>query len=102
MRSRYSAYALELPEYIIKSTHPDNPEQSQDIEKWKKQIVDFCRSFTFVDLKILEFIDGSNEATVHFVAFMKKENQIYQLNEKSLFYKVKGQWLYHSPLPLSH
>jgi len=25
MRSRYNAYALQLPRYILQTTHPDNP-----------------------------------------------------------------------------
>jgi SEC-C motif-containing protein len=100
MRSRYSAYALNLSDYVINTTHPDNPQFQQNNSEWSEQISEFAHSYEFIDLKILEFIDGSFKSIVHFVAFMKKNNQIYQLNEKSLFYKVKGKWLYHSPLSL--
>lgn len=92
MRSRYSAYALQIPEYIIKTIHPANPDFSSNVPEWKESILSFCRSNHFSGLKILEFIDGEKEA---FVTFEAKLGD-YTMKEKSRFLKKEGKWLYES------
>ena len=39
MRSRYSAYALHLADYIMQTTHPHNRAYLSDKERWKKEIL---------------------------------------------------------------
>lgn len=92
MRSRYSAYALHLAGYIMETTHPDNPEYTNDGEKWEEDIADFCRNTRFMRLKIIEFIDGEHEAYVTFEAIFATAS----LLEKSRFLKKEGKWLYES------
>lgn len=92
MRSRYSAYALQMGEYIMKTTHPANPDYSSIAPEWKENILSFYRSTRFSELKIIEFIDGENEA---FVTFEAKLGD-YTMKEKSRFLKENGQWLYES------
>ncbi|MCG3708998.1 SEC-C domain-containing protein [Aliarcobacter butzleri] len=38
MKSRFSAYAFEQSEYIIKTTYKDNPDFSTNISVWKEEI----------------------------------------------------------------
>ncbi|NDE82074.1 MAG: zinc chelation protein SecC, partial [Chlamydiia bacterium] len=38
MRSRYSAYALCLPAYIISTTHPASPQFCHDLTDWSEKI----------------------------------------------------------------
>lgn len=90
MRSRYAAYALNKSDYIIATTHPDNPRYQKDFEKWRKEIASFSQNTQFQDLKILEFIDGDNQAFVTFHAVLKPARLI----EKSSFVKINGRWLY--------
>lgn len=92
MRSRYSAFALGLPEYIIRTTHPDNPDYTEDKEKWSQSIHAFSRSREFKGLSILEFIDGESVAYVTFKAVFADGS----FTEKSRFFKVAGVWLYES------
>jgi SEC-C motif domain protein len=92
MRSRYSAYALHLADYIIHTTHPNNPDYTNETAIWKKSILEFSQNTQFLGLKILEFIDGEEEAFVTFEA--KLDNGI--LKEKSRFLKIEGKWLYES------
>lgn len=92
MRSRYSAYAMGLIEYIMATTHPNNPDASIALADWQTSIAEFSKTTQFIGLNILEFVDGEKEAYVTFEAqfdhgFMK---------EKSRFYKINGKWLYHS------
>jgi len=68
MKSRYSAYALGDCNYIIKTTHPDNPDYSTDIKSWEESILSFSRHTHFLGLEIIDFIDGEKEAFVTFNA----------------------------------
>ena len=90
MKSRYSAYALGKSNYIIQTTHPDNPDYSTDTENWEASISHFSRHTDFLGLNIIEFIDGEEEAYVTFTARLSSGN----MKEKSRFLKVGGAWLY--------
>lgn len=92
MRSRYSAFALGLAEYIMATTHTDNPDYTEQKESWKESILNFSQTSRFLGLKINEFIDGEDEAFVTFEAIL--DSGI--LKEKSRFLKVEGKWLYES------
>jgi SEC-C motif domain protein len=92
MRSRYSAFALDLADYIMATTHPNNPDYNNDKESWRKSILAFSQHTQFIGLKIDEFIDGEGEAFVTFEALLDGGS----LKEKSRFLKEKGKWLYES------
>jgi SEC-C motif-containing protein len=92
MRSRYSAFSLGLADYIMATTHPDNPDYTQQQESWRESILNFSQTSRFLGLKIREFIDGENEAFVTFEAML--DSGI--LKEKSRFLKVEERWLYES------
>ena len=92
MRSRYSAYALGLADYIMKTTHPDNPDVNGDTESWRESILKFSRTAQFSGLKIVDFRDGETEAFVTFEARLGE----HTMKEKSRFLKENGQWLYES------
>ena len=94
MRSRYSAYAKHLPDYLIKTAHPDNPSYTEDFVLWRDGILLFCRSTSFDGLEILEFVDGKEKATVTFIAHLKQGSHDGTFKEKSNFVKVGNQWLY--------
>lgn len=88
MRSRYSAYALGKADYILETTHPKSPYFEKDRKKWKKAILEFCKTTRFLKLEIL----GSGDDWVHFIAHLSRGN----LEERSLFEKVNSKWLYLS------
>lgn len=92
MKSRYCAYAARESRYIIRTTHPDNPDYSIDIKSWKKSIDDFCKDTGFMGLEIIEFIDGENEAFVTFKAILSSRDIL----ERSRFLLVDNEWLYES------
>lgn len=92
MRSRYSAFALNLSEYIMATTHPNNSDYTENKENWKKSILDFSQNTRFLGLKIREHSDGEEVAYVTFEAIL----DIGSLIEKSRFLKVEGKWLYES------
>jgi SEC-C motif domain protein len=96
MRSRYSAYALHLPDYIIHTTHPNNPLYRQDITQWRKEILHFCENTHFDKLEIIEFTDNTEESYVHFIAYLSQNNKEFKLEERSQFKKLNGRWLYYN------
>ncbi|HEY9777773.1 MAG TPA: YchJ family metal-binding protein [Planktothrix sp.] len=96
MRSRYCAYARNLSDYIIATTHCDNKAFQSDTGKWKRELTDFSRNTKFDGLKILEFVDDFEIPTVTFTATLRQGDQDATFTEKSYFKKENGRWLYHS------
>lgn len=92
MRSRYSAYALGLTQYIMATTHPNNPDATIALSDWQNSIAEFSKDSQFIGLNILEFIDGEDESYVAFEARLNHGT----MKEKSRFLKVNGKWLYES------
>lgn len=90
MITRYSAYAVGDSSYIIRTTHPENPDFHEDRKAWAREIDDFCDNTEFIGLEVLDFVDGESEAFVEFKA--KLSDDI--VHERSRFLKVKGRWLY--------
>lgn len=96
MKSRYSAYVASDSQYIMDTTHRDNPEYTTDIESWQKSIHEFFDHSDFKNLEILEYIDGEKEAYVTFKATIYQGAIDVSFVEKSKFVKVNEMWLYHS------
>lgn len=96
MRSRYSAYALHLADYIMETTHPSNSVFSPDKEAWRKEILNFTHYTEFDNLKILDYFSDGKSAFVTFVAFLKQGNHNTSFTEKSNFVYMSGKWLYVS------
>jgi len=74
------------------TTHPNNPDYTEDKESWRQSILSFSNTARFLGLKIHEFNDGDAEAFVTFEALL--DSGI--LKEKSRFLKEGGKWLYES------
>lgn len=94
MRSRYSAYALGLADYIIETTHPQSPHYISDRTQWVKQIAAFSKQISFDHLEILEFNEGDHESFVSFVAHLSQEKMDVTFSERSHFLKVNNSWKY--------
>ena len=84
MRSRYSAYALGLVSYIIKTTH--NSDSQRYDEGWEKSIEEFCKNEHFLGLEIES--ESENYVTFH----AKLGSGI--LHEKSEFIYEDNMWFY--------
>jgi peptide deformylase len=98
MRSRFAAYALELPDYIIETTHRGNPEYTENKFTWKKEILGSIKNAHFQKLDILDFQEKEHIASVTFKAHIKVNAKDSSFTEKSYFEKIKGKWLYHRGL----
>ena len=98
MRSRYSAYALGLSAYIIKTTHPNGDRYNSDAAAWKRDIERFSQNTRFVGLQIL----GAKEDKVTFHAILFEGQHDVSYTEVSLFRQHNGQWKYLSGTLLEH
>ena len=96
MRSRYSAYALALVDYIIETTHPANSQYLDDKLSWRQEIALFSQSSIFHKLKILDFKENKSGATVIFTAYISQGDDDMTFTEKSYFEKINHRWLYKS------
>lgn len=94
MRSRYSAYALNLPDYIIETTHPASPQYFAQKETWKRKISEFSKSNSFEQLEILSTQEKQPMASVCFSVKLLQEQEDCSFSEKSLFEFYKGRYYY--------
>jgi SEC-C motif-containing protein len=86
MRSRYSAFVMDLLDYLLDTWHPDTRPKTLDPNppgiKWLGLRI---TSRTTID---------DTHATVEFVARSRHEGRATRLVEKSRFVKESGRWLY--------
>ncbi|SFX47900.1 YchJ family protein [Marinospirillum alkaliphilum] len=90
MRSRYSAYVLQLADYLLDTWHPETRPKGMnfiDNPDWQK-------------LEVLSSGQQGTRGQVHFKAWYTTPKGLRCLEEKSGFIKQKGRWYYHSGLIL--
>lgn len=96
MRSRYSAFALGLIDYIRATTHP-----AQQAELDMHDIADWSRSNQWLGLHIQASGPIKAQPPQHFVEFTATyraaSGQIHQHHERSLFVRQKGRWYFIQP-----
>jgi SEC-C motif-containing protein len=103
MRSRFAAYAVGRPDYIMATTDPSGPGFQADTDAWIASIEQFTAVTRFRDLSILDASpDTEDTATVTFLATLDQAGQDVSFSERSTFHKGRdGRWRYHSGTRLS-
>lgn len=94
MRSRYSAYALQLVDYVVETTHPNQRPQGRGLAAWKQSILLFATKTRFVGLEILEDSLLGDEAFVTFIAQLREQERDASFKERSRFQRLEGRWFY--------
>lgn len=87
MRSRYSAYALGLEDYLRHSWHPDTCPDDLSIDP----------ELHWFRLQIRQIQQGGpndSEGRVSFVARFKRQGRAARLEEDSRFVRYQGRWVY--------
>ena len=87
MRSRYSAYALALEQYVLDTWHAGTRPAKLDLED------DRSTRWIGLDIKRHEQT-GPESATVEFVARFKSAGRAHRLHEISRFVREEGRWYY--------
>ena len=93
MKARYSAYALKKLYYIEKTSHPKTF-LLEDPLSFKKNIQEFCKITYFEGLYIHAFQEEGKKGYVTFTAKLSQNGIDASFQEKSLFLKEEGIWLY--------
>lgn len=88
MRSRYSAYVLGLPDYLLATWHPDTRPAALDL--------DDLPGLRWLGLDVKRHNDaGDGTAVVEFVARYKVGGApAVRMREVSRFERIDGDWLY--------
>ena len=94
MRSRYAAYALNLPEYIMGTTHVGSRHWRGDTAVWRAELVGFSRATQFVGLRVLGVVEGEERGEVLFWAGLMEDGRDVSFVERSLFVREGGRWWY--------
>ena len=94
LKSRFSAFAVLIADYIIFTTHENNSDYISDLKSWNQDIMNFSKNTRFERLEILDFIEGEVESFVTFKATLFQDNTDISFIEKSRFLKVEDKWLY--------
>ncbi len=102
LRARFSAYALNLPRFIIATTHPDNPAYQKNMQQWEQHISQFSTTHHFEKVEILDITPGEEETTIRFIAHLKRGHYRASFMETSRFVKQNGHWLYRSGVVAEH
>ena len=91
MRSRYSAFVLDLADYLQRSLHPSErgPEKLESPE-----IEDQLAKMRWLRLQIKRHEPDGDRAIVEFIAHYKIAGRAYALHETSRFVREEGHWFY--------
>lgn len=84
MRSRYSAFVLELADYLLATWHPTTRPSS----------LDFAVSPDWTSLQVFSSGETSGRGAVHFRAIYRTAQGWGYLEETSDFVRERGQWFY--------
>jgi SEC-C motif-containing protein len=87
MRSRFSAFALGLADYLLASWHPATRPGELDLDD----------DITWRRLQIVDVVAGGEHdltGTVEFRASYRGPGGVGLLHERSLFERVDGRWVY--------
>lgn len=89
MRSRYSAFVLHNAEYLLISWHSST----------RPQTLELNNDDSWLSLFVLSSQQQGSSGKVHFKAYLKEENEFYELEENSSFVLEDGHWFYVDGLP---
>lgn len=87
MRSRYTAFALSLEEYLLQTWHPETRPLALNLAE--------DSTTKWIGLQIKNVVNISEKiATVEFVARYKVAGKAERLHELSEFERITGRWYY--------
>jgi SEC-C motif-containing protein len=93
MRSRYSAYVLDLTQYIFRTWDETTRPTLQSLRDGNTQ--------QFIALKVLSTSKGGVDdvlGTVEFIATYKVGDELFEHHENSRFKRHKNRWVYVEPI----
>lgn len=92
MRSRFTAFALAMPEYLLASWHPSMRPATLDLDPMMR----------WTRLDVLDTTAGGpfdTSGTVTFRAWWRTPSERGELHERSRFVREAGRWSYVDGVP---
>lgn len=88
MRSRYSAYALRLPAYILHTWHGPTRPESLTLEE--------LQGIKWLKLQVLahEVVDADHAEVLFVATYQGNQQKKAELREHSCFKRIAGDWRY--------
>lgn len=113
IKTRYSAYAYCLPEYIIATTSKEGPEFQSNTEAWHAQLTDFSKTYSFrklsgetlgVAVEECKFWDDQRASVLFKARMLGEGDKLIELWERSVLIREKDDegWQYLSGKLLEH
>ena len=96
MRSRYTAFTMNLADYLFATMAPEKQAQ-ESIESFRASLDQQNQNTQWTGLEILATRKGKSKDTqgkVEFKAHFLQDGTAYVMHEVSRFRKAKGQWFY--------
>ena len=95
MRSRYTAYAMGLVDYVMDTTAAGSPHRVSDRAAWAADLLPFCEQTRFAGLSIVEApAPQGDEAFVTFRAELYAGGRDASFTERSRFVREGERWMY--------
>jgi SEC-C motif-containing protein len=94
MRSRYSAFALGLGGYLVKTLAADHPDRALDEAALVIELSRAKERQRFLGLTILDAHDDGARGEVTFHARIFERGQDRSFTERSTFVRESGAWRY--------
>ena len=106
IKTRYSAFAYCLPEYIRATTSESGPEFDPRTEEWDAKLVDFCKTYSFrklsgdvlgVSIEECRFWSPLRSNVLFKARMMSDDNKLIEFWERAVLTREsedKG-WKYH-------
>jgi SEC-C motif-containing protein len=94
MRSRYSAFALGLGEYLVRTLSSDHPDRAADEAALVVALSRAKDTQRFLGLRILATSEDGDEGMVRFHARIFERGADRSFEETSSFRKEAGGWKY--------
>lgn len=93
MRSRYSAYRLGLGEYLYDTWHPETRTELTPALLAESGLNTEWLGLTLVYAR---GGPGDEQGEVEFKVRYREQGRIHLLHERSRFFRIEGNWVYHS------
>eukprot|EP00802_Teleaulax_amphioxeia_P013186 Tamp_13235.p1 GENE.Tamp_13235~~Tamp_13235.p1 ORF type:complete len:231 (+),score=45.99 Tamp_13235:60-695(+) len=113
IKSRYSAFAYNLPEYIIKTTSPDGPEYKPNVGIWESELKEFCKTYGFkklsgdvlgVSIEEVKFWDNQRASVLFKARMLGEDSSLIEFWERSVLVREREDsgWMYLKGTLMEH
>lgn len=108
LRARYTAHKYALPQYVIESSHPKNPDYIYHMEeakatknsgtrRWSRDITAMSTLYSFEGIEIVDVNTEGDVCNIIFRTLLREKDDaanFIPVEENAVFLRTGGRWLY--------